>query len=346
MDIIVLAGGTSTERNVSLSTGTKVCQALNKNGHRAVLIDVCEDYESTVLEKEAVFSQSFDTELAIISEQPIDNGFLENLRKRAEYFGKNVLEVCKLADIVFIALHGENGENGKIQACFDLHKIKYTGGDYLSCAVAMNKLISRRMLINAGIKMAEGYAVYKTSNEELKNNSRIGYPVVVKASSGGSSIGVFIVHNEKEYTDAVKTCFELDEEIVVEKYIKGREFSVAVLGDDVLPVIEIAPLSGFYDYKNKYQKGRAIETCPANLPLEVSDKMRTVAKEVALVLGSKVYSRSDFLMDEKGEIYCLENNSLPGMTPTSLVPQEAAAVGISYEQLCDKIIQLSLQKYC
>lgn len=345
MDIVVLAGGTSTERNVSLSTGTKVCQALIGNGHRAVLLDVCEDYYETKIQKEAIFSKAISLDAASISEKPLDKDFLERLKNRREYFGEHVLEVCKLADIVFIALHGENGENGKLQACFDLHKIKYTGGDYLSCAIAMNKLITRRVLIHAGVRMPDGYALYPSSKPGLMRSSKFGYPAVVKAANGGSSIGVFIVKNDEEYENAVRSCFEIDNEIVVEKYIKGREFSVGVLGEQVLPVIEIAPVTGFYDYKNKYQKGMAVETCPADLPKEVSEEMREIAGRVAEVLGSKVYSRSDYLMDEDGVIYCLESNSLPGMTPTSLVPQEAAAVGMSYDALCEKIIELSLQKY-
>lgn len=345
MDIVVIAGGTSTERNVSLSTGTKVCQALLKNGHRAVLIDVCEDYSGTAIEKEAVFSTAKIPDEARISEKPLDKEDLEQLKNKEAYFGKNVLELCKLSDIVFIALHGENGENGKIQACFDLNKIKYTGGDYLSCAVAMNKVVTRRVLLQAEVNMPAGYSLHKNSDSERKAVSEIGYPVVVKAACGGSSIGVFIVENDEQYRKAIEECFEYDTEVVVETYIKGREFSVGVLGDEVLPVIEIAPVSGFYDYKNKYQQGMAVETCPADLPVELSDKMRALAKKVAEVLGSRVYSRIDFLMDENNEMYCLESNSLPGMTPTSLVPQEAAAVGMSYEQLCDRIIQLSLEKY-
>lgn len=345
MDVVVLAGGTSTERNVSLSTGSKVCQALRKNGHRSVLLDVCEDYNVEELDKESIFAKEVEVDLATISEKPLDKEFLEALKQRREYFGKNVLKLCKLSDIVFIALHGENGENGKLQACFDLHGIKYTGGDYLSCALAMNKAVTRRVLMHAGIKMAKGYTLHKRTQGGLVNRSELGYPAVVKAANGGSSIGVFIVNNDAEYEEAVSSCFDIDDEIVVEEYIKGREFSVGVLGDEALPVIEIAPVTGFYDYKNKYQKGMAVETCPAEIERESAEKMQAVAKEVAAVLGCSVYSRSDFLMDEKGEIYCLESNSLPGMTPTSLVPQEAEALGISYENLCDKIIELSLEKY-
>lgn len=343
MDIVVITGGASTEREVSLSTGNRVCKTLNENGHRAVLIDAVADYDIR-LEKEAIFSKGSDSGIATISDKPLDIAFLKKLKSREGYFGKNVLKICKLADIVFIALHGETGENGKLQACFDLHNIKYTGSDYLSCALSMNKIVSRAIFKTNDISITKGYS-FNSENKELFKASKIGYPCVVKVASGGSSIGVSIVNNDDEFASAVKDGLVLDSEFVVEQFIKGREFAVGVLGEEALPVIEIAPVTGFYDYKNKYQKGMAIETCPADISEELAKKMQDMALRASRALGSRVYSRFDFLIDDKENIYCLENNSLPGMTPTSLVPQEAEAVGMSYYQLIHRIIELSLKKY-
>jgi len=343
MDIVVITGGISTEREVSLSTGGRVCRTLNENGHRAILIDAVSDYDLK-LDKEFIFSQKNDEITATISDKPTDVAFLNNLKKKGEYFGKNVLEICKLADIVFIALHGENGENGKLQACFDLHNIRYTGSDYLSCALSMNKIVSRSVFAANNINITKGYS-FNSLDKEFFKASKIGYPCVIKVASGGSSIGVSIVNDDNEFAKAVENAIVLDSEFVVEQFIKGREFAVGVLGDTALPVIEIATKTGFYDYKNKYQKGMATETCPAHISDDLSGKMQNIAIRASKALGSLVYSRFDFLVDNAENIYCLENNSLPGMTPTSLVPQEAAAIGMSYYQLIDKIIELSLKKY-
>lgn len=343
MDIVVITGGASTEREVSLSTGNRVCNTLNENGHRAILIDAVADYD-VILDKEAVFSKEKNSQIATISDKPLDVDFLNQLRNRGEYFGKNVLELCKLADIVFIALHGEVGENGKLQACFDLHNIKYTGSDSLSCALSMNKIVSRTIFNAHNINITNGYSFNK-ADKECFNFSKIGYPCVVKVANGGSSIGVSIVNDDSEFATAVKNGMQIDSEFIVEQYIKGREFAVGVLGGEALPVIEIAPVTGFYDYKNKYQKGMAIETCPAKISDKLSKAMQDMALRASKALNSNVYSRFDFMVDDKENVYCLENNSLPGMTPTSLVPQECEAIGLSYARLVDRIIELSLKKY-
>jgi D-alanine-D-alanine ligase len=167
-----------------------------------------------------------------------------------------------------------------------------------------------------------------------------GKTLVVKPCCGGSSIGVYIVSDEDSFDRAMEDAFKFEDEILVEEYISGREFSVGVLGDTVLPAIEIIPKEGFYDYKNKYQADLTVEVCPAEITKEQADKMQSAAMDAFKTLGLGGYARMDFLLDENDNIYCLEANSLPGMTPTSLLPQEAAAVGISYNELCEKIIAL------
>ena len=167
----------------------------------------------------------------------------------------------------------------------------------------------------------------------------------MKPCCGGSSIGLTIVWTEDEFKNALDEAFKWEDNLIIEEYVEGREFSIGVIDYKALPVIEIAPIQGFYDYKNKYKAGSAVETCPAELPEEITKKMQYYAERVAEVLGLDTYSRSDFLLNKNNEIYCMEANTLPGMTPTSLLPQEAAVLGINFNQLCEKLIEISLKKY-
>ena len=241
--------------------------------------------------------------------------------------------------------HGENGENGKIQAAFDLFGIRYTGTGYLSSALAMDKEMSKKLFLSAGIPAPKGASMKKADCSDDITKLGIQFPCVVKPCCGGSSIGVSIAHNAEEYKAALDEAFRWEENLIVEEYVKGREFSVGVIEGKALPIIEIAPVQGFYDYKNKYKAGSAVETCPAELSEAVTEKMQHYAEQVAQVLGLDTYSRTDFLLDENENIYCLEANTLPGMTPTSLLPQEAQVVGVNFNELCEKLIQISLDKY-
>ena len=260
-------------------------------------------------------------------------------------FGPNVIALCRMADIVFLALHGEHGEDGRIQAAFDLYGIKYTGTGYLSSALAMDKNLSKRFFVANQIPTPEGIAMKRDSANWKFEETGLFLPCVVKPCRGGSSVGVSIVWTEQDFQKALEEAFRWEDEVVVETYIRGREFSVGVIDFKALPVIEIAPLEGFYDYKNKYAAGSTVETCPAELPEELSKRMQQYAEEAAKSLGLTTYSRMDFLLDEENHMYCLEANTLPGMTSTSLLPQEAQAVGMDFPQLCERIIQISLEKY-
>lgn len=342
MNIVVLAGGLSPERDVSLVTGREVCAALRANGHRVILMDVYIGREGDDIAD--WFERSGEVSISVeeIAETAPDLAAVKASRadQSACFFGPNVIGLCQRADIVFMALHGENGENGKIQAVFDLYGIRYTGSDYLSSAIAMNKDLAKKILVAGGVPVPRGFSVKKGEKE----HGQPDFPCVVKPCCGGSSIGVSIVRDKKAYEEALQEAFRWEDEVVVEQYIEGREFSVAVLGGKALPVIEIAPISGFYDYKNKYQAGSTVETCPAKLSDGQTKKVQEYAELAARVIGLDTYSRMDFLLDDEGRFYCLEANTLPGMTPTSLIPQEAAAVGISYGALCEQIIELSLKK--
>lgn len=341
MKVVVLAGGTSSERDVSLSTGTMIYNALKNKGYQAILLDVYLGYEGDLTDIFHI-DKDWAANIGTVKTSNPDIAQIKALRKdnSKSFFGSNVLELCSKADIVFLALHGENGEDGKIQATFDLLGIKYTGTDYSSSALAMDKAISKEIFAYYQIPTPKGIHVKK--GETFHWNT---YPCVVKVCNGGSSVGVSIVNTNSEMEDALKNAFFYGNEVIIEQYIKGREFSVGIIDGKALPVIEIAPLEGFYDYKNKYQAGSAVETCPALINQDIASHMQKIAEDVFLALRLKTYSRMDFILSESNELFCLEANTLPGMTPISLLPQEAKAAGIDFPELCELIIEISLKKY-
>ena len=343
MKIVVLAGGTSTERTVSITSGTGICKALRQKGHQAILVDIFCGIEN--VDRENPFPSEYDVDAASEYMSAFNDRIEQMKKERRSFFGPNVLKLCEAADIVFLGLHGANGEDGKVQATFDLMGIKYTGTGYLSSALAMDKGLTKKIFLMDQVPTPKGVSMLKENCTRNIHDLGMEFPVVVKTCCGGSSVGVYIVNNQKEYEDAIDGAYSYEDEVVVEEYIRGREFSVAVVDGKAYPIIEIAPVQGFYDYKNKYKAGSAVETCPAELSEAVTEKMQHYAEQVAQVLGLDTYSRTDFLLDENENIYCLEANTLPGMTPTSLLPQEAQVVGVNFNELCEKLIQISLDKY-
>ncbi len=342
MKIIVLCGGISTEREISITSGMMICKGLRQAGHNAVLLDVFFGSPDTDVFSNA--EQSYDIEAEIKKIQSYTEKIKSVQEKRKEFFGENVIAICQSADIVFMALHGKYGEDGLCQAAFDLAKIRYTGSGALASGICMDKGITKQIFYGSKISTPKSVWLGKSDSKNLSDYG-LSYPVVVKVCNGGSSVGVVIVQNADEYDQALETCFALDDKIIVEEYIKGREFSVGVLAGKALPVIEIIPKTGWYDYKNKYQGGATTEICPAQISDELTEKMQKVSEDAYRVAGCEAYARVDFMMDGAEKIYCLEINTLPGMTPTSLIPQEAAAIGIDFPTLCDQLVQLSLEKY-
>ena len=349
MDIVVLAGGLSTERDVSFKTGDMVAKALRENGHRVILLDVFMGYKEAEEDISDIFEHSIEASVSVsaIPETAPDLAKVKASRKdqSACFFGPNVISMCQMADIVFMALHGENGENGKIQAAFDLLGIKYTGSGYLSSALAMDKGAAKIFFEKNGVPTPTGMKMTKADHTDDFDKTGLSLPCVVKPCCGGSSIGVSIVRTKEQFHAALDEAFRWEDELIIEEYIEGREFSVGVLEYQALPIIEIAPVEGFYDYKNKYKAGSTVETCPAELSKEITEEMQKYAVMAAEALGSDTYSRMDFLLNKEGKIYCLEANTLPGMTPTSLLPQEAGVIGMNFNELCEKLIKISLQKY-
>ncbi|MCD8120322.1 MAG: D-alanine--D-alanine ligase [Lachnospiraceae bacterium] len=359
MKIIVLAGGYSTERDISIVTGTQVAKGLIEAGHEAVLLDSFFGTEETDLfrytEKRTVKKAALEAVERTAEEMRRRTPEVAQvLADRASRLGTHVLSGCRAADVVFLALHGLGGEDGRIQAMFEVMGIPFTGSGSVGSALAMDKGITRKILAGTSVPMAEGFSLWREDvgfyvGRELPAEITpqaygFSWPCVVKPACGGSSVGVSIVHDEAEYKKALEEAFRLEEKVVVERYIKGREFSIGVLDGKALPIIEIAPLTGFYDYENKYKPGATKDTCPAELLQDVAERMQRTAEDVHRLLELGAYSRMDFLMDEDGNYYCLEANTLPGMTPTSLLPQEAAVVGMDFPSLCEKLIELSVKK--
>lgn len=344
MNIVVLAGGLSPERDVSLSSGSMIANSLMESSHRVLLLDVYEgleikerNYNGLFIGKEAEKKYQY----TIPSTEPDLEEIKKNNNNQQALIGNGVLELCKFADVVFVSLHGSMGENGQLQATFDNFDIKYTGSGYIGSLLAMDKDLTKKLFIQAGITTAD-WVLYNKLEDIQCIEKTIGFPCVVKPVSCGSSVGVSIVQDKEELTVALQMAKKYEAKLIIEKMIAGREFSIGILDGKALPVIEIIPVTGFYDYKNKYQKGMAKEVCPAPLPENLTKKLKETALRVHKTLRLGGYSRIDFILDKNEEIYCLEANTLPGMTPTSLLPQEAACIGISYAQLCQRIAELAV----
>lgn len=344
MKIVVLCGGLSMERNVSITSGTLICKALRALGHRAVLVDMFFGLEDVDTPIERIFDELPEIQEAQVGSQAPDLAQVKASRKwvSPSKIGKGVLELCQMADVVFLGLHGACGEDGRIQATLDLLGVPYTGSGCLGSALAMDKDLTKQIVAPLGVRTPAWKTHTYTEAEIPAIVAETQLPVVVKPVDSGSSIGVAIANTEAELADALRANLGL-ERVVVEQYVRGREIDVGVLDGVALPSIEIIPKQGFYDYANKYQPGAAVEVCPAPIPAEVEEKLRQATLTVYHALGLSVYSRADFILDEGGTPWFLEINTLPGMTPTSLLPQEAAAVGIGYPELCERIITASLE---
>lgn len=344
MKIVVLAGGLSPERNVSLSTGTMVTEALRSLGHHAALVDMffgLENYEGDMAD---YFDAPIPADAKKISTVAPDLNEIRKARKdqSPSVFGPGVLKLCGMADAVFLALHGTCGEDGRVQAAFDLLGIPYTGAGYLSSAIAMDKDLTKRLVADV-VNTPAWKTVEYTAEDIPALVEEAKLPVVVKPVASGSSIGVSVAFTRQEMEDALTEGLKVGGRTVLEQYISGREIQVGILDQEALPSIEIITKEGFYDYANKYQPGAAVEVCPSEIPVETEWKLRKAALAVYHALGLCVYSRADFILDEEGRIWFLEINTLPGMTPTSLLPQEAAAAGIKYPELCQCILDASMK---
>jgi D-alanine-D-alanine ligase len=330
LKITVLAGGFSPERDVSFLSGSLIANSLCRSGHEVALLDVFLPYEGA--KDESAFTRDGNF-MYTIPKDPPDLDVLRAKVKGSALIGDGVIDICRMSDVVFLALHGGMGEDGRIQAILSSMGIPYTGSDFSACLAAMDKSLSKLLFRAAGVATAD-YTLIRSGEKPYA----VSFPCVVKPCSCGSSVGVSIVENEEELYAALAFAEKYEGKILIEDKIEGREFSVGILNGKALPAIEIRPKEGFYDYERKYQSGLTEEICPAPLNTEEAARLADSALKAHRALGLGSYSRIDFIKDNKtGKFICLEANTLPGMTPMSLLPQEAAAAGISYDALCEMI---------
>lgn len=329
MRIAVLMGGTSDEREVSLSSGAQVANALREAGHEVVAVDTVRgalprEEERRLLTEGVRAAPPEQRELA-----RLDEGHTMALAR-----DPSLGEV----DVFFLALHGGTGEDGTIQSLLDAAGVTYAGSDRLGCSLAMDKEVSKRLLRDAGIPTPDWLLGPRTADEVVE---ALGVPVIVKAAAGGSSLRLHLAHDRQELEAAIADSRGWGDFALFERYVRGRELTVGVLGDLALPVGEIVPAHEYFDYACKYQPGLAQEIFPADIPRELAERVQDLALRTHRALRMRDFSRVDFMVDSSGEPWCLEANALPGMTANSLLPKAARAAGISFPELCDRIVALA-----
>lgn len=345
MNITVLAGGLSPERNVSLTSGSLIAAALRRRGHKVLLVDVYLGIKGDIPDPSALFTSDGNESFSVDREVPDLELIKAQNGGREELIGENVLKICKASDVTFLALHGAMGENGQLQATLDVHNIKYTGSGYAGSTLAMDKEVAKILLSDAGIKVPFGVRVGKNDTPDVDGiYEKVGIPAVVKPAACGSSVGVSLIDSKEELAEAIRKAQSFEDDVLVEQRIFGRELTSGIIDGRVLPPVEIIPKTRFYDYENKYQAGATVEICPAPIPDDATKKVADATLKGFYALHLSSYARFDYILDEDGEPWCLEANTLPGMTPTSLLPQEAAAVGIGYDELCEMLVNLAIQK--
>jgi D-alanine-D-alanine ligase len=327
--VALLVGGTSPEREVSKMSGKGVLSALNALQYPTVIIDPAYGLNQPK-EEEKFFLEKNYTEISN--------------RNCIDAINSNLLDDV---DVVFSALHGKWAEDGTIQSLLELRGLKYTGSKVLASALAMDKEISKVIFNQAGVQTPEWFTVKNRSFEPILIADQInqeigGFPCIIKPNDQGSTVGLKFVKDESEVEEGIIIAQQFSTKALIEKYIPGREITAAILINEALPVLEIVPKSGLYDYKSKYTPGMSEYIVPAKIPEEISAKAQDFALKAFYALGCEGYARIDFRLSNEGELYCLEVNTLPGMTPLSLVPKAAKAVGISFEELIKRIIEQAL----
>jgi D-alanine-D-alanine ligase len=330
MRITVLTGGTSAERDVALASAVQVVAALRACGHEVAVVDTARGYIPEHEEAAALRGTVGAVPPSLEDLHALERGLLLS--------GLGNLPVVRNADVLFLALHGGRGEDGTIQALLEVVGVPYTGSGRLGSGMAMDKDVSKQLFRMAGVPTADWIMAPVTEREV---SARLGWPVVVKPSKQGSTVGLTVVKAADELVGAVALAHRYDDEVMVERFVPGRELTVGVLEGQALPVGEIIPRHEIFDYECKYTPGMSQEVFPADVSAGVAGECGRLAllAHNALKLGG--YSRVDFRLTPEGAIFCLEVNTLPGMTATSLLPQAARAAGISFPELCDRICRIA-----
>jgi D-alanine-D-alanine ligase len=332
LKVAVLMGGTSGEREVSLASGSQVARALAGRGHRVVGFDTTKGVLSP-----AEIRQLTEGGVKRAAPPPESLDLLETGDTTALTRAPEVTDV----DLIFPALHGGTGEDGTLQSLLDLVGIPYAGSGRLGCTLAMDKEVSKMLFRSAGIPTPDWLNESASLDRVV---AELGLPVIVKPPSGGSTLGLTLAHDRAELESAVEEARRYQDRIMFERYIPGREFTVAILGEEALPVGEIIPAHELFDYECKYQPGLCEEIFPADLDEATSARMRELALRVHKVLFMRDFSRVDFILDAQGNPWCLEANALPGMTANSLLPKAAAAAGIPFPELCERMVRIALAR--
>ncbi|MCR5799262.1 MAG: ATP-grasp domain-containing protein [Lachnospiraceae bacterium] len=348
INIVVLAGGLSNERNLSLRTGYTVSEILKGQGHNVILLDSFMGYGETEenIKDAFVDPDKYSLELSDI---PDDIPDLWAVRKRRTdqspaYFGPNVIQICRQADMVFIALHGSNGENGKVQSMLDLIGISYTGCDYFSSALSSNKSVAKQLMAAAGVPVPLGYVVFRGKKLVMPEACGLNYPVIVKPNNGGIGIGISVANDVNAYQKAVREAFKWESDILVEEYVAGREFAVGTLHGKALPVLEVLPLETVDEESGMTLEGKRKPKCPADIPNELAEKLKEAAETVTEVLGVMAYAKMDFIVRDDGSFVCLECDSLPQLYSDAHFVLEAKTAGMEFEDLCGVILGTTVVK--
>jgi D-alanine-D-alanine ligase len=340
LKILVLMGGTSAERDVSLASGEAIVKALKDSGHRVLALDAAEGQK--LLSDDGKYLPGG------VKQKPPDLAELERQSKQAALEAIHSFDFSEV-DVVFLALHGGQGEDGTIQALLDLTGKPYTGSGVLASALAMDKAMSKKIFEREGILTPEWFLIHdfdpsKTVLIAKRIKEEFGFPCVVKPNNQGSTVGLSVLEDEKNLEEALECARQYSSRILAEHFVVGRELTVGILGDTPLPVVEIIPEHGIYDYECKYTHGKSRYVCPAEISEEKSREIQAAGLKAFKALGCEGYARVDFRYGDDEKLYCLEVNTLPGMTSLSLVPMGAKALGIDFPELVDRIARLAMQK--
>ncbi len=327
MRVAVFLGGDSAERDVSLASGREVVEALRERGHDVVAVDPARGVLGA--EEETALRADVGRLPPDVDGAGAGPGLCEVLRAPE----------VRTADVAFVALHGGAGEDGRLQAAFELAGLRYTGSGPLGCALAMDKDIAKVLMRAAGVPTADWLMA---PVDEAVIADALGYPVIVKASKQGSTVGLSLVREPAALADAVALGFRHDDEVMIERFVPGRELTVAVVGGEAFPTGEIISRHEIFDYECKYQPGMAEEVFPADLSPAISAEAERLALATHRALKLGGYSRVDFRLDEAGGLWCLEANTAPGLTAASLLPKAGRAAGLSFPELCERICLLAL----